>query len=74
MEIDHNSLLPVVVILSATLIGVVALIRNTPGSLIINFGNDRSFILEGKTTSLPEQNKIDCLPQQVNSQLQDCDV
>ena len=73
MEIDHNSLLPIAVILSATLIGVIALIRNTPGSLIINIGNDISFVLEGKTPLL-EQNKIDCLPQQENSQLQDCDV
>ncbi len=72
MNIDQNSLITLTVILATTLIGVVALIRNTPVTLRINLGKDKSFILEGKTPLLiPEKTKIDCLPGKENSQI--CD-
>ena len=71
MNIDQNSSITLAVILSVTLIGIVALMRNTDTKLRINLGVDKSLILEGKTPlSIPEKTKIDCLPEE-NSQL--CD-
>ncbi|MEM7557232.1 MAG: hypothetical protein AAF378_24720 [Cyanobacteria bacterium P01_A01_bin.84] len=72
MNIDQNSLIALAIVSSMTLIGLVALIRNTPASLKVNLGKDKSLILEGsKPLSIPEKTKIDCLPSKENSQL--CD-
>lgn len=72
MNIDQNSLITLAVIISITLILVVALMRNTDTKLRINLGGDKSFLLQGKTPlSIPEKTKIDCLPGSENSQL--CD-
>ena len=74
MNIDQNSLIALAIIFSITLIGVVALIRNTPASLKVNLGKDKSLILTGsESLSILEKTKIDCLPlnSEENSQL--CD-
>ncbi|MEM8717992.1 MAG: hypothetical protein AAGE84_01615 [Cyanobacteria bacterium P01_G01_bin.39] len=68
MNIDQNSLIILAIILSVTLIGVVALIRNTSATLRVDLGGGKSFIFEGdKPLSMP-QKKVDCLPNQENRQ------
>lgn len=63
MNIDQYSLIALAIIFSVTLIRVVALIRNTPASLKVNLGKDKSLILTGgESLSIPDKTKIDCLP------------
>jgi hypothetical protein len=71
MTLDQNSLIAIAFILSITLIGVIALTRNTDTKLDFKLGKDKSLTIEGKR-SLSEQTKVDCLPGEENSQLLKC--
>lgn len=72
MTIDQNSSIAIAFILSITVIGVIALTRNTDTEIYIKLGGDKSVNIKGKR-SLPEQTKVDCLPGEENSQLLKCD-
>ncbi len=76
--IDRNSLIvitiPITIILSVTLIGVITLTRNTDTEIDINFGDGKSVKIKGKRPLSPsEQTKADCLPGEENSQPLNCD-
>ena len=74
MTLDQNSLIAIAVILSITLIGVIALTRNTDTEIDIKLGGDKSVNIKGKRSpSLSEQTKVDCLPGQENSQPLNCE-
>lgn len=52
-----------------TLIGVVALIRNTSVTLRVNLGGGKSFIFEGdKPLSMPQKKLTVCLPNEEDRQ------
>ena len=72
MTLDQNSLIMITLILSITVIGVIALTRNTDTKLYLKLGTDKSLTIEGKR-SLPEATKVDCLPGEGNSRLLKCD-
>ncbi|MEL6441990.1 MAG: hypothetical protein AAFQ80_22425 [Cyanobacteria bacterium J06621_8] len=71
MNIDQNSLIILAIISSITLIGVVALIRNTPATLEVNLGEDKSLILKGSKPLPITNKKNNCFPGEENSQI--CD-
>lgn len=72
MILNQSNLIAIAFILSITVIGVIALTRNTDTKLDLKLGKDKSLTIEGKR-SLPEQTKVDCLPGEENSQLLKCD-
>jgi hypothetical protein len=81
MKLLQDNLIAIAIILSITLIGVIALTRNTDTKLDLKLGKDKSLTIEGNrlasparsaSLSLPEKTEIDCLPGKENSQL-NCD-
>ena len=74
MTLNQNSLVTIAVIFSVTLIGVIALTRDTDTEINIKLGGDKSIDIRGKRSlSIPKQTKVDCQPGEENSQLLDCD-
>lgn len=75
MKFTQKSLVAIAAILSATLIGGIALIRNTDTKLDLDLDKDGgSLTIESKPSlSLPEKTKVDCLPGGENSQPLICD-
>ena len=74
MTLDQSSLIAIAIIISVTLIGIIALTRNTDTEIDIKLGEEKSINIKGKRSiSLPQQTKVDCLPGEENSQLVDCD-
>ena len=75
MTIDQHSLIAIAAIFSVTLIGIIALTRNTDTKLDVNLGRDLgSLTIEGKRSPLlSKQTKVDCLPGEENSQPLNCD-
>ncbi len=66
MKLNWNQSIVVAIILSATLLGIVALVRNTNIKLNINFGEqEKSLNIEGKSTRDYEVNN--CLSNKENN-------
>jgi hypothetical protein len=80
MIISQTSLIAISLILSITVLGVIALTRNTNTRLDLKLGKDKSLTIEGRRLpsgyaerSRLEQTEADCLPGEENSQLLKCD-
>jgi hypothetical protein len=70
MTLDQSRLIAIAAIISVTLIGVIALTRNTNIKINLNFGANPSITIEGKY-SPPKTN--DRLPSGESSHILSCD-
>jgi hypothetical protein len=69
MIVDQTSLITITAIVSVTLVGVIALTRNTDIKLDLNLGKNQSLTIEGKRLPLKTN---DCLPSGESSQPLNC--
>lgn len=71
--VKQNSSIVIVAILSITLIGAIALIRNTDTEIGIQFGEEKSVNIKGKRPSSLSEKTNDCLPGGESSHRLNCD-
>ncbi len=73
MKFTQKSLIGIAAIMALTLIGSIALIRNTDTKVNLDLGSRGSLTIESKQSpSLAEETQVDCLPGEENSQPKNC--
>ncbi|WP_156114285.1 hypothetical protein [Myxosarcina sp. GI1] len=73
MTINQNNLVTITIVLSVTLIGVIALARNSDTEIDIKLGGDTSVNIKGQRSLPPPLKTNDCPPSAENSHRLNCD-